>query len=76
MGDNISGTCEILAWCPVEKKDKTKLVLKQNNFTSRTPSASPSLIFPRNVSACRNKLPSFWRSHFGRKKREKGSMDI
>ncbi|XP_060544478.1 P2X purinoceptor 5 [Pantherophis guttatus] len=35
MGNNISGTCEILAWCPVEKKDKTKsaLLADAENFT-------------------------------------------
>ncbi|XP_058020009.1 P2X purinoceptor 5 isoform X3 [Ahaetulla prasina] len=35
MGNNISGTCEILAWCPVEKKDRTKsaLLADAENFT-------------------------------------------
>ncbi|ETE57185.1 hypothetical protein L345_17102, partial [Ophiophagus hannah] len=35
MGDDINGTCEILAWCPVEKKRNTKSALLANaeNFT-------------------------------------------
>uniref|UniRef100_A0A8D0L3F9 Integrin subunit alpha E n=1 Tax=Sphenodon punctatus TaxID=8508 RepID=A0A8D0L3F9_SPHPU len=35
VGGNISGTCEILAWCPVEKKGKPKKPLLANaeNFT-------------------------------------------
>ncbi|XP_032072031.1 P2X purinoceptor 5 [Thamnophis elegans] len=35
VGNNISGTCEIFAWCPVEKKDRTKsaLLLDAENFT-------------------------------------------
>ncbi|XP_067421940.1 P2X purinoceptor 5 [Emydura macquarii macquarii] len=33
--DNVNGTCEILAWCPVEKKSKPKKALLANaeNFT-------------------------------------------
>ncbi|KAM6466564.1 LOW QUALITY PROTEIN: P2X purinoceptor 5-like [Liasis olivaceus] len=35
IGNNISGTCEILAWCPVEKKDRPESALLANaeNFT-------------------------------------------
>ncbi|XP_066490884.1 P2X purinoceptor 5 [Tiliqua scincoides] len=35
VGSNMSGTCEILAWCPVEKKGKPKkpLLAKAENFT-------------------------------------------
>ncbi|XP_030392316.1 P2X purinoceptor 5 isoform X3 [Gopherus evgoodei] len=35
VGSNTNGTCEILAWCPVEKKSKTKKPLLANaeNFT-------------------------------------------
>ncbi|XP_039177356.1 P2X purinoceptor 5 [Crotalus tigris] len=35
IGNNISGTCEILAWCPVEKKDGTKsaVLADAENFT-------------------------------------------
>ncbi|KAJ6657256.1 hypothetical protein lerEdw1_002623 [Lerista edwardsae] len=35
VGNNMSGTCEILAWCPVEKKGKPKKPLLANaeNFT-------------------------------------------
>ncbi|XP_074869744.1 P2X purinoceptor 5 isoform X4 [Carettochelys insculpta] len=35
VGSNSSGTCEILAWCPVEKKSKPKkpLLAKAENFT-------------------------------------------
>ncbi|XP_053131092.1 P2X purinoceptor 5 isoform X2 [Hemicordylus capensis] len=35
VGSNMSGTCEILAWCPVEKKGKSKKPLLANaeNFT-------------------------------------------